>query len=167
MTTESDNNEQSLASPHASADLLGPRESLEAIPVLESLTTEERAALASECTWQDFAPEDIITDPSDETGAVFFLTEGRARVVNHSLLGSEVRLSDIEVGAYFGELSAFDQGPRTASVIAVEACHVAAMPREVFFTMISRNPRVLRPILSDLASMVRQTNQKVMEYHLL
>ena len=112
-------------------------------------------------------PEEVITDPTDESGVVFFLTEGRARVVNHSLLGSEVRLSDIEIGAYFGELSAFDQGPRTASVIAAQACHVAAMPREVFFTMISQNPRVLRPILSDLASMVRQTNQKVMEYHLL
>lgn len=148
-------------------DILDPSHSLDGIPVLAALSSEERLRLAQASDWHRFSAEDIITDPGDESSVVFFMVDGRAKVVNHTLLGNEVRLSDIQNGSYFGQLSAFDEGPRTASVIAVEDSLVAAMPREVFFEMISCNPRVLRPILADLASMVRQTNQIFMEYHLL
>ena len=141
--------------------------SLDGIPLLASLSAEARAALAEQCDWRHLPADAVITDPSDQSGEIFFLTRGRARIINHTLLGNEVRLADVQEGAYFGELSAFDRGPRTATVVAALACVVGAMPREVFFDTISRNPRVLGPILENLAQMIRRTNEKVIEQHLL
>ena len=141
--------------------------SLDGVPLLASLSAEARAALAGQCDWRHLAENEVITDPSDESGKIFFLTRGRARIINHTLLGNEVRLADVEQGAYFGELSAFDQGPRTATVVTALESVVAALPREAFFETISQNPRVLGPILENLARMVRRTNEKVIEQHLL
>ncbi|MEM7224668.1 MAG: Crp/Fnr family transcriptional regulator [Pseudomonadota bacterium] len=142
-------------------------QSLDGVPLLASLSAEERAALARQCAWRHLGADEVITDPSDESGNIFFLIRGRARIINHTLLGNEVRLADVQEGAYFGELSAFDHGPRTATVLTALESVVAAMPREVFFDTISQNPRVLGPILENLARMVRRTNEKVIEQHLL
>ena len=159
--------EDKLPAAAPAAGALDQIESLDGIPLLASLSAETRQALAQRCDWRHLKASEVITDPSDHSGVIFFLTRGRARIINHTLLGNEVRLADVEAGDYFGELSAFDRGPRTATVMAHLDCVVAAMPREVFFETISQNPRVLGPILENLALMVRRTNEKVIEQHLL
>lgn len=144
-----------------------PSAGFDGVPLLASLSHAARAELALQCNWRRLAANEVITDPSDTTGDIFFLVHGRARIINHTLLGSEVRLADVQEGDYFGELSAFDEGPRAATVVTAMESIVAAMPREVFFDTISQNPRVLEPILTNLTRMVRRTTEKVIEQHLL
>lgn len=141
--------------------------SLDSIALLSEVDAEERRALAARCEWLQLPSGAEITGPDDASGCVFMLVAGQARVVNHTILGNEVELSVIEPGSYFGELSAFDDGPRSASVVALDDCLVAAMPRDVFFETISRNPRILRPVLHNLARMVRSTNDRVMHHALI
>lgn len=141
--------------------------SLDSIALMADIDAEERRRLAARSDWFQLPAGAEITGPDDASGCVFMLVAGRARVVNHTLLGNEVELSVIEPGSYFGELSAFDDGPRSASVVALDDCLVAAMPRDVFFEMISRHPRVLRPVLHNLARMVRSTNDRVMDHALI
>ena len=144
-----------------------PEAGLENAAMLAPLDSVERQRLSQLCDWREIAAGEAITDPDDDSGAVYFLAAGRARVVNLTLLGNPVTLSDLMPGTHFGELSAFDGGPRSATVLAVEPCVVGAMPREDFFTLISENPRVLRPLLERLAGMVRSTNERVMQHALL
>ena len=59
---------------------------------------------------------------------MFFIIQGTVRVVNYSLSGREITLDDLPEGYYFGELAALDGAPRSASVMALSDCLVAALP---------------------------------------
>ena len=71
---------------------------------------------ARDCGWKAYGAHEQIIDRQSETKDVFFVVEGKVRVVNYSVSGREITLDDIEAGGHFGELAAIDGLPRSASV---------------------------------------------------
>ena len=53
-------------------------------------------------------------------------------MINYSLSGREVTFDDREGGAYFGELNALDDEPRSANIVALDEKVVASFSQEVF-----------------------------------
>ena len=95
---------------------------LEAMP--ESLLGDisQRAATRS------FAKDAIIVAEGDESDSIYLLLLGRAMVYTVDEKGNEIPLKYLEAGEYFGEV-ALDGGPRSASVMALESCRCAVVPR--------------------------------------
>ena len=61
----------------------------------------------------------------------------------------------------FGELSALDGGPRTASVIAVTRVEVLRLFRRTLIRMLEREPDVLFRLLEVVVRRVRQLRHPV------
>ena len=127
------------------------------------LGEEERAAIASVCRKRRFAAGQLIISDQEADHDVYFMLEG-SDVQNHTIIGDALKLDQLGAGAYFGELSALDGGPRSAEVLATDNCIVAAMAPSDFRNMLSEYPSVLVLVLHNLAVMIRHSNLTVLQH---
>jgi CRP/FNR family transcriptional regulator, cyclic AMP receptor protein len=133
------------------------------IELLADLPDEQFAKLDKACSWNRYSAHEQIIDRDSETRDVFFIVEGRVRVSNYSLSGREITLDDLSEGAHFGELSAIDHQPRSASVMALEDCHLALLSPDRFAELCMENPQIGFRVMRSLAHIVRLSNERIMD----
>lgn len=133
------------------------------IDLFADLTPEELADIQSACQWQTFGSGDDIFTKSSTSRDVFFVVAGRVRIVNFSLTGREVAYAEVGAGACFGELSALDGKPRSASIVALEDCVLASLAPEAFLDVLRKFPNVGLRVLQKLAAMVRSADERIMD----
>ncbi len=76
-----------------------------------------------------FNVHEVVCHQGDETTDLLFLTEGKLLIC--SVQGTEVKVvSRIKPGEFIGELSFFDNQPRSAHVVAIEKSVVLQLSRE-------------------------------------
>lgn len=137
--------------------------SLDSLAFFASLDHRTREAVGQQCRWRRFAPHEQIIDRQDEGRDVYFLVEGRVRVVNYSLSGREISFDDLDPGSYFGELSAIDGLPRSANVIALTDSLVLIMPQGVFERTVTEHPALALSVMKNLAQVVRRATERIMD----
>lgn len=137
--------------------------SLEGVRLLSGLSREERENVERQCSWKRYRAEEQIIDRDSDTRDVFFVVSGKVRIVNYSLSGREVTLGDVAAGGHFGELSALDGEPRSASVMALEDTVVAALTPEHFLRVIQAHPESTLFILQSLSRIVRRSTERIMD----
>ena len=136
---------------------------LEGIPLLASLTREELTDLAKRCRWRRYRLHEQIVDRDSTDSDVYFLVSGAVQIVNYSLAGREIAFATLPPGSFFGELSAIDGEPRSATVVAVKESLLASMPSPIFLQLASRHPEVGLRLLRRLASIVRTNTERIMD----
>ena len=140
-----------------------PEGRLDGVELLEGIDSGELRRLEQRCVWRRYASGEQILDRNSSSRDVFFVAQGRVQVVNFSLTGREVAYASVPAGGFFGELSAIDGEPRSASVVAAERCLLAALAPEVFTEVLiapgrERPVRFLGPVcLPDLYKDVLET----------
>jgi CRP/FNR family cyclic AMP-dependent transcriptional regulator len=137
--------------------------SLDAIALLGPLDARERASVARQCAWRRYREDEQIIDHMSETHDVCFVVTGRVRVVMHSLSGREISFDDVEAGGYFGELSAIDGKPRSASVVALAETLVAFMPPRLFREIVVGHPDIALSVMQRMAAIIRRATGRIMD----
>jgi CRP/FNR family transcriptional regulator, cyclic AMP receptor protein len=137
--------------------------SLATIKLLADLTDDQFAKLDKACAWKRYVAHEQIIDRDSETRDVFFIVKGRVRISNYSLSGREITLDDLSEGAHFGELSAIDHHPRSASVVALEDCHLALLSPDRFAELCMENPHIAFRVMQSLTQIVRSSNERIMD----
>jgi CRP-like cAMP-binding protein len=143
------------------------RETLARFALFRSLSEAEVAKLDRLCLWRRYAARTEILAQDEGGTDVYFVHGGAVRVRIPSLRRTDVILSDIGAGEFFGELAAIDGRPRSASIAAVTDATLARMPAQAFRDAIHRHPDVCDQILQLLASRVRVLDQRVTEFSTL
>ena len=113
---------------------------LAGIALLRSMSEAELRALEQRCRWRRFGAGQQIVDRDSEDRSVFFVVEGRVRVVDYSPGGREVIYAVLGPGSHFGELAAIDGRGRSASVLAVEDCVLARSRRPTWTRCCAARP---------------------------
>lgn len=137
--------------------------SLDGIQMLEGLSPDVIQALVKACVWRRYADHEQIIDRQSESTDVYFVIDGHVRVVNYSLSGKEITLEDLGPGSHFGELSALDGQPRSASVMALDSSLIAALPQERFTSLLQENAIISFRVLRALAGIVRNSTDRIMD----
>ena len=137
--------------------------SLRGVRLLQSLADAELVALEQRCRWRRAGAGQQILDRSSDNRDVFFVIEGSVRAVDFSATGREVVYGVIGAGGHFGELSAIDGLARSASVVAIEDCLLAALPPTQFESLIRAQPEVAIGLLRDLVGIIRTTDERLTE----
>ena len=148
----------------ASAAMAERSSSLAQIRLFRSLDREAVQRLDSQCLWRRAAAKEWILDHEDEGADVFFVIVGHARVLVRTVSGKETILADIQSGDFFGELSAIDGKPRSASILAITNLVLARMPAAVFRRAIDDFPDVRAQLLQRLVSRVRELSERISEF---
>lgn len=86
-------------------------------------------------------------------GSEFFvIAEGRAEAtLRHE------HLAYLGAGAFFGEMSLLDRGPRSATVTAVTPMHLLVLDARSFLGLLAEHPAVARKVMRGLAERLRES----------
>jgi CRP-like cAMP-binding protein len=136
---------------------------LRTIALLDGLSLDRLDALARECAWRRYAPDQQIISREADGRDLCLIVAGRVRVTTYSAAGRQVTFRDIGAGNYFGEVAAIDGEPRSADVIALESTLVASMPPAVFWRLAREEPLVAERMLRRLASLMRGLSERVID----
>jgi len=99
----------------------------------------------------DFEPGRPIVEEGQPGAAMFVILSGSARVHR----GGRT-VGAIVPGDFFGELSALDSGPRTASIVAETPIEALRLFRHSLIDLIVAEPGVVIGLLQGLAHRLRQ-----------
>jgi len=98
-------------------------------------------------------------DPGRE---MYYILNGRVRLEKRAGQVKKV-LAELEQGAYFGEMSALIDAPRTASAIASEGCHLAAIDGDTFRHLIRESGEMSLFMLKEFSRRIKHTNAALEE----
>ena len=136
---------------------------LERIELLNSLSPDEYRRLEKRCVWRRYKSGEQILDRSSTSRDVFFVVEGRVHIVNYSISGREIAYATVRAGGYFGELSAIDGEPRSATVVALEKCLLAAVSPDVFVDLLLPHADISMVVMRGLAQIIRISDDRIMD----
>jgi uncharacterized membrane protein len=137
-----------------------PAELLSQIPLFQGLGDDDREALGARLTEKNLRAGDIVFSQGEVGSSMYIVRSGAVQVYLPSAEKDvpPVILKDVRTGEYFGELSLFDDKPRSASVRGVVDTVLLELTRDEFAEHLSRSPRAAMTILSEMAERLRETN---------
>jgi CRP/FNR family transcriptional regulator, cyclic AMP receptor protein len=133
------------------------------IGLLRSLSDAELRALEQRCRWRRYQSGHQIVDRESGDRSVFFVVQGRVRVVDYSPGGREVVYAILGPGAHFGELAAIDGRGRSASVLAIEECLLAAITPDDLDSLLRRFPDLAIALIRHLVAIIRTSDERITE----
>ena len=136
---------------------------LDGIALLEPLSEVERMRVNESCSWRHYAAGEQILDRDSRTNDVLFIAEGEVRVVNYSASGRETAFAVFSAGSHVGEIAAIDGQARSASVVALKPCMIAALSAERFRGLYESHSAIASKLLRHLTAIIRITNERIAE----
>ena len=138
-------------------------ESLRITTLFEDLDDTDLERIAASCSFRRHERDAQIMGEQDQTSDVFFILEGAVRINSYSPTGREVVFSDVAVGGMFGEFSAVDGLPRSATIFALSDCLLARMPATAFANLLQTHPAISMRLIELLISKIRRMSERVFE----
>lgn len=137
--------------------------SLSGIALLSGLEAPVRARLEQACAWRTYRRDETVVERDTDNRDVYFLVSGSVRIMNFSLSGRPVAYATLKAGEYFGELSAIDNAPRSATVVADERSDIAALSARHFLELMESHPEIALAVMRKLAAIVRSCDERIMD----
>ncbi len=137
-------------------------------PIFENVRDEVLGDLAARCSWRTVHSGRQIIIAKENSSDVYFIAEGKVKILLYSAdNGREVQFTEFGPYEMFGELSAIDGRPRSATVEAEEQCRLAVLTREQFKRLLHEHSDFAFAVLNQLASQVRRLSERVFEFSTL
>lgn len=123
-----------------------------------------------ECWHRESASEnDQIIAQGDESKSLYCLEKGAVRVVGRIDIDDQRQLNpgvcDIDKGEIFGELVLFDDGPRSASIVAVADCELIVIDGKKLMAFLEKETdlgfRFMKMLMGRMVARMRKTNSKI------
>jgi CRP/FNR family cyclic AMP-dependent transcriptional regulator len=133
-------------------------ERLEKVSILSRLSQGQLKKLAKWVKIVAYAEGETIVKRGAGGLGLFLILDGSAEVRRGSR-----GLAKLGVGQFFGEMTLFDDQPRSADVVALTPSKLAVISKWEFWGFAETEPTVLRGILEELSRRLRETNQALSE----
>ena len=136
---------------------------LQHIPLFEGLTDAQLQMFARVAVKRSVPRNKTIVYGGDSSDAqsLFIIVRGSVKVLSRDSEGREVILSFIGEGECIGEMSLIDGEPRSADVVAFEACELLEISREDFIRTLMENPELCFNIMKSLVQRLRRATRKI------
>jgi CRP/FNR family transcriptional regulator, cyclic AMP receptor protein len=138
--------------------------SLRRIKILAGMSDAQLDQLARFIELQCIRQWSLVVKQGDPGDAMFMVMDGelRARTVSG---GKETILATFGPGEFFGDMSLFDQGPRSADVVANVDSNVLKLSAAAFDRLVREAPNLAAPFLQatarTLAARIRADNKRL------
>lgn len=136
---------------------------LRVISLFEDLSDRSLARVESLCSMRSFTKGEEVVGDHENTTDVFFILSGTVRVTSFTEAGREVIFNDVSGGGIFGEFSAIDRLPRSASGVALTDCTLARMPASAFVGLLQEENKVAVHLVELLVKKIRSMSERVFE----
>jgi CRP/FNR family cyclic AMP-dependent transcriptional regulator len=115
---------------------------------------------------RNYKKNSVIINEGDVGESLFILLQGRVKVYATDDSGREITYGNIDVGAYFGEMS-LDGGPRSASVITLEPCICCVVTRNSVRDHLAVEPEFAMELVTQVIRRARMATETARKMALL
>ncbi len=116
------------------------------ISLFAPLSQPERERLAAGASERRFGPEEIVVREGEGGASMFLVQSGRVAVSLNDASGSSCRITILEPGSAFGEISLLTGEPRTATVRALTETRLVEIGKETLAPILEENPRLVEAL---------------------
>ena len=131
---------------------------------LATLTAADADALLRRGTLRRFARGQALLHQGQIPDRVLLLRSGRVKVYSTTASGKDVVLAVRGPGELVGELSALDEEPRSASIVALDPVEAAVLSPADFRGFLIEHPAAALALLGMLSRRLRDADAKRIEY---
>jgi CRP/FNR family transcriptional regulator, cyclic AMP receptor protein len=110
---------------------------------------------------RSYNPGDSIFREGDIGNEMYIIQSGKVKIAKQLKNGEEKTLVILGPGDFFGEMAVIDKDVRSANAVAIEASRLIALDEEVFEMHMQTNPKIVKKILKNLTSRLRDANQQI------
>jgi Cyclic nucleotide-binding domain len=133
---------------------------LKQVPLFSTLTLEQLASVDRMMVTRHYAKGESLFRRGDVGGELYVVVEGEVRVhLDHG--GLEVTLARHRAGGVMGEMSVFDDQPRSASAQAISDSVVRVLRRDRLQAIVHEHPEVLLEFIKNLSQRLRAMDAKI------
>ena len=143
---------------------IGPKTTvLNVIPLFSDLSPGQLDCIGAQMTMRTVEKGEVILRQGEFAETVFIIIAGQVKVYMSDKPDShrEVIVSTLGAGDFFGEISLFDQEPRTANVSALERTHLQSLSYETFQKIMEQTPDIARRVMSAMAARLRHADRQI------
>jgi hypothetical protein len=133
---------------------------LKRVPLFSTLTLEQLASIDRLMVTRHYAKGESIFRKGDVGAELYVVLEGEVRVhLDHD--GHEVTLASYGPSKVVGEMSVFDDQPRSASAQATASTTVRVLRRDRMQAIVHEHPEVLLEFIKNLSQRLRLMNEQL------
>ena len=141
---------------------IDPR-TLRRVKILANLTDDQLARFAEFMEVERVPQFSVIVKQGDHGNTMFLILEGELRV-RITTMGKESILATLSIGDFFGDISLFDHGPRSADVVANSDSVLLKISSDAFNNLAKAAPEIATPFLlaigRTLTARIRADNKR-------
>ena len=134
---------------------------LKAVPLFSSFPEDQLRMLAAVVTRKSATRSTTVMAGGDATDSLYIILSGRLKVMMSDADGKEVILSILGPGEFFGEMGLIDDAPRSASVVAIEACELLSIAKRDFKKCLAENFEMAMAVMRGLVRRLREADRKI------
>ena len=134
---------------------------LEIIPMFQKLSADQRERLISYAVLRRFPKNQMVMSMGEQANSIYIILSGRVKIIRDDEGGREVIVSLLGPGEFFGEMSLLDDSPRSANVVAMEACEMVVFTKADFLLCMKENFEICFYIMQTLAKRLRAATEKI------
>ena len=123
---------------------------LKSVPLFATVQEQQLVEIASLIEQVDYPKDAVVMEVGDLGSSMYIVVEGRVRVYR-----GDTELRILGSRAVFGELSALDPEPRSASVQTLEDSTLLRLEGETLYELMLVNKELTRGIIHVLCSYAR------------
>lgn len=123
-------------------------------------------ALSAHGIVRNYPKNAIIITAGDPSDSLYVILSGRVKVYLADDSGKEVVLDVHGTGSYVGEM-AFDEQPRSASVMTLEPCTLSMVTQSRFRDFLKHEPEAVEHLIRNLIHRARKATENVRSLALL
>jgi len=131
------------------------------VPLFAVLPESQLNLLTSMVTRKTFSRGTTIITAGGPTDSLYIIISGRLKVMMSDDEGREVILAILGSNEFFGEMSLVDDSPRSASVVAIEACELLSLAKRDFNKCLEDNFEMAMTVMRGLVKRLREADQKI------
>lgn len=136
---------------------------LATIPLLQTLDVDALAVIAPQTEFRSYRAGEMLFSRGDPGGALMIVLSGKIDIFIYNEHDQTIKLSVVEAGGFFGEVTLFDGSPRTTNARATETTQLLILRREIISQFFLEHPQAAMHMINVLAQRLKQTTTLVAE----
>src|SRR5262245_30049077 len=137
-------------------------EMLKNVPVFHELSRRELLEVDELLHERTYELDEIIFEEGDAGHGIFIVVSGKVRVKSRCKVLESV-VAEFGPGEMFGELSLFDEAPRSGTVVAMESTVVVALFQAEFSSLLMKNKSIGVKVLMAISRTMSQRARRLLQ----
>lgn len=131
------------------------------VPLLEGLQPDDFNELLTMLEVRAYGAGETLFIKGDPGGALMIVLSGEVDLFIYDEHNTKIVLSQITAGGFFGEVTVFDNSPRSTNALATQATQIVILRQEAMTNFLHKHPDTAIHMIMVLSRRLRDTTQLI------